>query len=168
MAILYVKPSSSESYAAYEQACDFLAAAERLQEKRLSREGDKFESTPLIPAVVCYLFSAEIFIKALFLESNGVATTGHKLETLFLELDPSIQQRIKSQVSVGNYPRIEGVPSATFESKLLEISNGFVKWRYAHEEQTMKSIDLNFVESFLGALKVFADSEFNLAVPSET
>jgi HEPN domain-containing protein len=79
-------------------------------------------NSPLAPAIVCYAFSLELYLKLLHVLATGAATKGHKLDELFLSLPPNLQTELAAL-----YPHGELVP------QLSAVTNAFIEWRYGHE-----------------------------------
>src|SRR5262245_4933503 len=66
--------------------------------------------TPLVinaalnPAVVCYAFSAELYLKLIHLIATGSAIKGHKLDELFQALPGDAQARISASYDQRDLP----------------------------------------------------------------
>ena len=82
-------------------------------------------SAPMAPAVVCFSFSLELYLKLLhFVTGNSVR--GHKIDELFVSLPTETQERI-----------VRAYGSADLTEHLKAASNAFVEWRYQHEHETL-------------------------------
>lgn len=102
---------------------------------------------PIVPAVVCAVFSVEIGFKAIIL-SEGGAASGHELARLFKKISPVTQNLILREV---------GLDLAAFNTTLNSISNAFVKWRYIYEKDSAQ-VDINFVKKLAIATQKVAAS----------
>lgn len=97
---------------------------------------------PMVPAVVCGVFSIEIGFKAIIMQKGGTAT-GHDLFKLFQKLSPAAQDLIVKEV---------GLDRAAFSVELNKISNAFVKWRYIYEKlDDSPAIGIQFLGKLAGA-----------------
>ena len=101
---------------------------------------------PTSPAITCYAFAAELYIKAL-LQSDGVNAKGHKLHLLYGRLAPEIKDRVFAKyVSL-----LPGRTSEQFRVDLGQISNAFVDWRYIFEQSDI-AIPLHRLVAFAWSL----------------
>jgi len=112
----------------------FHTAHRRCLEQRPVPGGVAF---PIVPAIVCGVFSVELGLKTLILRAGG-KPAGHDLAKLFGVLDQATQTAII---------KASGVPDPQFRSDLAGIANAFVEWRYIYEHS---SAYLNM--EFLGKL----------------
>lgn len=99
-------------------------------------------SKPLIPGVVCLVFSIELALKAIRL-SDGAPQTGHNLTTLFDGLLETSRRDVIFE---------SGAEEASLRENLAAISNAFVEWRYVHEQLGYRSISVEFLEMLWFAL----------------
>jgi HEPN domain-containing protein len=83
-------------------------------------------NSPMSPAIVCYAFSAELYLKLLHAIATGSAPKGHKLDDLFSSLTTEMQSEITGQY--GN---------ADLSTHIVSVSASFVEWRYLHEHETL-------------------------------
>ena len=81
---------------------------------------------PMSPAIVCFAFSVELYLKLLIAISTGTPPKNHKLDELF-ELLPADTR--------SNLVRIYG--SDDLPSHLKSVSSAFIDWRYQHEHETL-------------------------------
>jgi hypothetical protein len=88
--------------------------------------------TPLItnsstsPAIVCFAFSIELYLKLVHVLSTGQTSKGHKLEELFSSLPASIRQNLTAKYGNAELP-----------AHIAAVSTTFVDWRYEHEHETL-------------------------------
>ena len=114
-------------------ASAFKKSAERNLEQRPLTNG-KIEFF-IVPAIVNLAFSVELYLKFL-LGNNKTPIKKHELLDLFNMLDPSMKQDI---IKLTRYDISE------FELLLKEHSTAFVEWRYLHESNTCKRVNLEFI-----------------------
>lgn len=81
---------------------------------------------PMAPAVVCFAFSLELYLKLLHVISSGAQVRGHKVDALFDSLPADLRERIA---------RAYG--TASLSDHLRAASGAFVDWRYQHEHETL-------------------------------
>ena len=102
------------------QALSFLEAGSRCA-AQISLTPRKFR-TPLVPAIVCYAFAVELYLKLLLVLSKVDFKKEHRLELLFGLLPASTQDDLT---------KAYGDPSLAKD--LAEVGSAFVVWRYEHE-----------------------------------
>lgn len=78
------------------------------------------------PAVVCFSFSIELYLKLLHVLSTGAAPKGHKLEELFLSIPEPTRQALTARY--GN---------SDLTAHVTAVSTAFVDWRYEHEHEAL-------------------------------
>lgn len=83
-------------------------------------------NSPMSPAVVCFAFSIELYLKLLHILSTGQAPKGHKLEELFLSLPETTRQGLTTKYG-----------SAELQVHVSAVSTAFVDWRYEHEHEAL-------------------------------
>lgn len=81
--------------------------------------------SPMAPAVVCYAFSAELYLKLLHVIATGQPKRGHKLDELFQSLPEDTRSELAS-----NY-------TGDLGTELTAMSQAFVEWRYEHEHEQL-------------------------------
>lgn len=109
----------------FEHACSFCECAS-LAESKVGQETVPFISV-LLPSVVNSAFACEIFLKTLLLYFDVPYKNEHRLKNLYEMLPVEVNMLIHSQM-IYFY-------GAKWNDRLLdEISNSFVDYRYAYEE----------------------------------
>ena len=112
----------------------------------------KQNNEPIVsPRVVCLAFSLELYFKVLYYTHNLIPPRSHSILKLFMSLPRQIRRGIFFHETISGNPfvtrgpilyrkRFSGVASDYFGfiKHLEAISNGFAKWRYAHESQSLK------------------------------
>lgn len=78
----------------------------------------------LNPAVVCYAFSSELYLKLLHLLAVGAPIKGHKLDELFDALPQDTQKAVLSNYDQRDLP-----------GEIKKAANAFTEWRYGHEHE---------------------------------
>ena len=101
----------------------------------------------IIPGIVCLAFSIELGLKAI-LVGCGKPSNGHKLIELFDKL-PSEDKTEIERLTVGE--------DGEFSSKLSNVSNAFIEWRYIYEAPGYHSIDVEFMVKFHAAVSQVAE-----------
>lgn len=105
--------------------------------------------------IVCLAFALELFLKDLHF-SLGKKIRGHEIRELFVQLPEDIQQEI-----VGYHLHERGSPFFSYQAKtprdklmtkVDEVSDGFMKWRYSHERSSLH-YDISFVLEFIDTIK---------------
>lgn len=99
---------------AYRQARDFLAAAEAVDECKLSK-----------PTMVNISFACELYFKAIYIWNNKCQEIvgEHALKELFNMLDAPLQKRIIEETKIDNWERF-----------IDDSSTAFNDWRYVYEK----------------------------------
>ena len=123
----------------------FKRSAERCLEIRLLPNGKN--EILFLPALVNYAFSTELYLKYLLMR-NGSPAWGHKLLELFNSLDSAIRQEI---ISFTKYSNDE------FESLLQKYSEGFIEWRYIHEQNAESYINIEFMRKLVDSVASIAN-----------
>lgn len=120
------------------QARGFFLAGQRC-DKRITKPGStEIEWLPM-PAIVCFSFSIEVFLKGLILWATGNTPRGHGLKDLFDLVPPGHQSAI-SDAYTGNPPLLD---------LLHQCDRYFERVRYIYEEMdTPFSILLKPVSDF--------------------
>ena len=135
-------------------AASFFLAADRSLEQRSLGPG-QFQML-IVPAIVCRVFSIELYFKAIVTLEGGSAT-GHKLDELYAQLSPNSQTAIRTRASLSE---------AELHQKLGEVSKAFVEWRYIFESQSA-NIDPTFLYNIAHAAKVEAETLLAKAAASD-
>ena len=107
---------------AYSNGMSFLLAAQTLMVPKPLTETTYQQ--PMGPAIVCYAFSIELFLKSIHLR-EGTSHRGHNLRDLFDALPPST----KSLISTQFYNRF-GMNEFNYRIKISEVKNLFNDFRY--------------------------------------
>ncbi len=124
---------------AYSNGMSFLLAAQTLMIPKPLTE-TTFQ-LPMGPAIVCYAFSIELFLKSIHLR-EGTSHRGHNLLDLFDALPPAT----KSLISREFYNRF-GMNEFNFRIKISEVKNIFNDFRYIHEKNNAYA-ELDFLRNF--------------------
>ena len=82
--------------------------------------------SPMAPAIVCFAFSVEMYLKLLCVLSTGSYTKGHKLDDIFRSLPEEFQKNL-----------IAKYVNTNFETDISNVSNAFIEWRYEHEYEAL-------------------------------
>jgi HEPN domain-containing protein len=90
------------------------------------------------PAVTCAAFAAELGMKAI-LSRDGKKVTGHNLKALLDQLSIDDKTNIISLTSVA-FP--------DFDVQLQNAKKAFVEWRYIHEQENEKTVNIVFLGDF--------------------
>ena len=127
----------------YNVANSFFIASDRCFEKRPT--GDKTFEMPLVPAVVCAVFSIELGLKSILaLEKKKVM--GHELKKLFIKLSPNSRKELSVLLSI---------TEDELRKRLISISKVFVEWRYIYEKESAQ-LDEGFLRAFAKAVNELA------------
>ena len=129
----------------------FLIAADRCNEPR-PLLGGKVQK-PVVPAVVCAAFGAELCLKAIISFEGGRAT-GHELLTLFNKLSRQSRLILSTALSRTEHDLRQQVGS---------ISSAFVDWRYIYE-MSSANLDGEFLRKFAGEVEKLLDTMANPAL----
>ena len=124
-----------------DNASAFKKSAERSLEQRSLPNG-QIESF-LVPAVVNLAFSIELYLKFL-LAKNETPSRGHKLLDLFDSLDSTMKQEI---IDLTNYDKDE------FELLLSKHTEAFENWRYIHESNERREVDIIFMRKLIACVE---------------
>ena len=79
-------------------------------------------NSPMAPAIVCFAFSVEMYLKLLSVIATGKYPKDHKLQELFSSLPEEFQKTL-----------ITKYVNTSFEADMANVSNAFIEWRYEHE-----------------------------------
>ncbi len=157
----------------------------------LSLQNDSFNITPV--AAVNLSFSAELFLKLLYLFEFNKTINEHRLDKIFNKFSIELQLEIENKYLLNKknsnndlYP-VKLVFNADYDDphhrkddnditnltleKLLKIhSNGFVSWRYAYEtKDECYSYEFNFnlmnefIKSLISIIKLHHMDKFHLS-----
>ena len=117
------------------------------------------------PSVVNLAFAVELYIKDLHFALLGKMPRGHNILELYRELPEEIKQEIKNSPSIKKVisfysgqkfplyiPQDKNKKPITdiLEQQIYKISDGFVRWRYSHENPNLlyeEGTALAFVEA---------------------
>jgi HEPN domain-containing protein len=83
-------------------------------------------NSPMSPAIVCFSFSIELYLKLLHVLATGQAPRGHKLVELYLSLPEKTCQALTAKYGSGE-----------LQAHISTISTAFVDWRYEHEHEAL-------------------------------
>lgn len=83
-------------------------------------------NSPMSPAIVCFAFSIELYLKLLHVFTTGKAPKGHKLEELFFSLSEATRQNLTDKYG-----------SSELQAHISAISTAFIDWRYEHEHEVL-------------------------------
>ena len=108
-------------------------------------------------AIVCLAFSVELHLKDLHYAISGNAPHGHNILDLFNSLPEWAQGEIIRHPSIAQY----GWGDPEFEAELKAISDGFEKWRYAYESNSLR-YNSYFALVLIEATRFVADSKRGL------
>lgn len=89
-------------------------------------------NAPMAPAIVCYAFAAELFLKLLHKITVGNPEKIHGLEEIFSVLPQEMRLNLSQK-----YQR---TANGDLEADINSVGSAFVDWRYLHE-QTIISIN---------------------------
>lgn len=126
------------------QARSFREAAQRCEVQVANGDGS-FEM-PLVPAIVCYAFCAEVSLKAI-LASENTSATGHDLLNLFNKVSGERRAELSTALQVEEQA-IRSLASA--------CKNAFADWRYIYES-TNAQLNLQFLRQFAIAASELAE-----------
>jgi HEPN domain-containing protein len=128
------------------QADDFLKAYHVLQ-----KNYNAATLAVMSPSIVCLAFAVELYLKDLHVILTGKAPRIHNIHKLFEKLPALIRNEIFAHKSISENPFMTRGDilspeyfSRTYSSndrfvdQMKAISEGFEKWRYAHESVTLK------------------------------
>jgi hypothetical protein len=107
------------------------------------------------PAVVCYAFSLEVFVKFLLITEppKKEFTDAHDLEALYNNLPSVLRSKVEAKLVAGKIDlELEKV---AFGNNLRTFAKAFVEWRYQYEGNA-KPVSLDFVRRLLEALENLA------------
>lgn len=113
---------ATEKQQAFLLGVEFHDAAIRAGLPKVEENGT--ESAAVIPMVVCYAFSVELYFKSLISHRTG----GHELAVLFEKINSPIRKEIAAE-----YELITGRNQRQLEADTQHLSKIFVDWRYVYE-----------------------------------
>ena len=122
----------------------FLIAADRCFEQRPLPSGHS--QMPIVPAIVCAAFGAELCLKALIALEGG-KSTGHELLKLFDKLSSQSRVALATSLSLNEHD---------LRQKIGSVSSAFVDWRYIYEKSSA-NVDNEFLWKFAGAVETLLD-----------
>jgi hypothetical protein len=123
------------------QAISFFSAASRCTaDIRLT---PIVTNAPIVPGIVCYAFSAELYLKLIHLISSKKIPHGHRLDKLFQSLPLHIQEKLQKHCINGD-----------LKIDLLAVAAAFVLWRYKHEHNHLV-IDFEILVNLITACHLY-------------
>lgn len=147
-------------------------ADEFLKAYHVLKNGD--HSTALMvatPGVVCLAFAVELYLKELHVIAAGKSPRGHNIYKLFVALPSDVRQAVFAHKSISDNPFMMrgdifnvGFHSQTytaydrFTDQMKGISDGFEKWRYSYEVQTL-TYQSSFALALITAVASTSDSK---------
>jgi len=105
------------------------------------------------PSIVCLAFSVELHIKYLHYLISKKPPRGHNILKLFQSLPEEIRKGVFDHTFISNY----GWSPIEFENQLSQISDGFERWRYAHEARSLR-YNVYFAVVLVEAVRHLADA----------
>jgi hypothetical protein len=122
------------------------------------------------PSIVCLAFAVELYLKDLHVILTGKAPRIHDIHKLFEKLPQPVKQEIFAHKSISQNPFMTSGNILSpdyfsrtyslndrFVDQMKAISDGFEKWRYAHESVTLK-YDSFFAMALIEAVAETADN----------
>lgn len=107
----------------------------------------------IIPEIVLLSFSAELYLKTIYMKENNVSISGHSLKALFYKLNINTKKQIFKI-----YKDLERPESfEEFMGELKLVSNSFEEWRYSYEKTT-GNVHLYFLGDLVVTLRKYCDS----------
>jgi hypothetical protein len=82
-------------------------------------------NSPVSPALVCYAFSVELYLKLLHAINSGAAPRGHELAGLYSSLPIEIKTKLTA------------IYGADIGAHIESVSSAFTEWRYLHEHEAL-------------------------------
>lgn len=147
------------------QADDFLRAYQVLE-----KNYNAATLAVMGPSIVCLAFAVELYLKDLHVILTGKAPRIHNIYKLFEKLPVSVKQEIFTHKSISENPFMTRGDILSpeyfnrtcslndrFVDQMKAISDGFEKWRYAHESVTLK-YDSFFAIALIEAVAETADN----------
>jgi hypothetical protein len=135
-------------------AQQFMKASQRAALTGLTSDGEAFDQSADIPAVVCAAFAIELAFKCILLVERRESWTGHQLEQLFGQLSRGSQQQIEGLAAETSYFLLLGntqTRTQFFGEVLASLSGVFEDWRYVYEKDTDLAVDLKFLHRLANA-----------------
>ena len=97
-------------------------------------------NSPMAPAIVCFAFAAELYLKLLHTIAVGSPSKGHDLKELFGVLPQEAQDAVAKEFGNGD-----------LAGQINTASTAFVHWRYQHEHETL-TVNLDTLINFAKAV----------------
>lgn len=114
-----------------------------------------------IPTIVNGAFSCELTLKAILVKNRIKYDNEHNLLSLFRLLPDPFQMEILDKL-------IQKAPEYRETGKIIDelilVSNAFVDWRYAFEDQPVPAFDLRFLSAFANAAIWTMFSHYNVSL----
>jgi hypothetical protein len=85
-------------------------------------------NSPVAPAIVCYAFAAELYLKLLHVIVVGNPEKIHGLADIFTALPETIRRKVGDRYDMGR---------DNIETDIRAVSSAFVNWRYLHEQTSI-------------------------------
>lgn len=140
----------------------------------LNKKCESGRLTIMGPSIVCLALSLELYLKDLYFASKGTEIRGHHILKLFDALPREIRREVfrhkaisqNSSMLRGKLYSVHSFSSAyskyhRFRHQVKQISEGFIKWRYSHEERSLR-YDSFVALALIEAVKSTADRlQFN-------
>jgi hypothetical protein len=137
-----MKFTSDKARAAFLESQAFLELADSIGKSIAEKDGDCTMDVGKVVALMTNAsFSAECALKCLLINQNIKIPKEHDLESLFLLLPSSEQEKIKSFV-MESFP---GEDPANFEISLSNSGKAFVQWRYWYENPEQVPQKTNYI-----------------------
>lgn len=118
-------PGLEEAQLLFATANSFQEAARRCADPIVTATGPV---TLTAPAIACYAFSVELYLKALICDEGQARPRSHDLLALFNRLSDETQEFIRHALA-----DLLAQERAVLEDLLALLANAFVDWRYIHE-----------------------------------
>jgi len=100
------------------------------------------------PAIVCYAFSLEIYLKFLLKNEGKEIKKTHDLANLYNRLSESLRREIEGKV---------GDDNQVFQNNLKSFGKAFEEWRYQYEDGSAKPASIGFALKLIAALEEIAE-----------
>lgn len=146
---MFIETHAGDFFNAYKVLSESNAALIGRLSNSATKPPEIFGTLPAMGVeVVCLAFSVELYMKSLLRLIEGKPPRGHNILELYRRLPKQVQQEIYIHPSIANY----GWSPSEFERQITAISDGFEKWRYAHEFGTV-GYNSYFALVFIEAMK---------------
>jgi HEPN domain-containing protein len=100
------------------------------------------------PAIVCYAFSLEIYLKFLLKNEGKEIKKTHDLANLYNRLSESLRREIEGKV---------GDDNQVFQNNLKSFGKAFEEWRCQYEDGSAKPASIGFASKLIAALEAIAE-----------